>query len=614
MIVDMKRTFVVARRSDRQSLLENLRDLGVLHIEAVDPNRAVADDVTLRDIDRLERAIQILTGTEPAGSKPQLDPLDAADEVLELDRKAAEGSNRLTVLYRQIEALEPFGDLRIEQLEALRQAGLNVGLYAIPAASGQAPAAECVQVVGQRGDGKTLYVAASRGGEIDVLDDAEPIEWPERDRPSLREEAAEIDRMFQRVRTRQAELAHQLPAMQAKLDELYEKSKFVAAMGSGMEHPELFAVQGWVPAERAESLAADLEARGLPAGVSTREPTEEELPPTQVRYPGWVRPIKALFDILGTVPGYREMDLSPFFMIALPIFAAMLIGDAGYGAIFTLVGLLGYGKISGKAGKPAAQLVMVFALVTLAWGLLNGNVFGVTPSNFVNEKTDQVEGFGKVLAAVGLLWRKDATVARNLIIQISFIFGTIHLVTAHLRAALAVAPRVQFLAELGWAGFLGGMLGVVWLLFFPDQTWMPNAVMGALLGGGALLVVLFSFPSRNPFKMIGMGVMSNLLPMISAFSDTMSYIRLMAVGLASFYIAVAFNNLAVKLLDATWWMLPFTILILVFAHALNIALGLIAIFAHGVRLNMLEFSSNAGVQWVGYPYDPFSKSIAEGEA
>jgi V/A-type H+-transporting ATPase subunit I len=35
---------------------------------------------------------------------------------------------------------------------------------------------------------------------------------------------------------------------------------------------------------------------------------------------------------------------------------------------------------------------------------------------------------------------------------------------------------------------------------------------------------------------------------------------------------------------------------------------MIALFAHGVRLNMLEFSNNLGMQWIGYSYKPFSKN------
>ena len=40
--------------------------------------------------------------------------------------------------------------------------------------------------------------------------------------------------------------------------------------------------------------------------------------------------------MLGTVPGYREFDVSVPFLIALPIFTAMLISDGGYGALLLL--------------------------------------------------------------------------------------------------------------------------------------------------------------------------------------------------------------------------------------------------------------------------------------
>jgi V/A-type H+-transporting ATPase subunit I len=120
------------------------------------------------------------------------------------------------------------------------------------------------------------------------------------------------------------------------------------------------------------------------------------------------------------------------------------------------------------------------------------------------------------------------------------------------------------------------------------------------------LIVLFCNPAKNPIKRIAFGVLGNLMSIPGAFGDMLSYIRLMAVGLASYYIASAFNDLATGLTEASIYALPATIIVLLLAHALNIGLCLVAIFAHGVRLNMLEFSTNAGVQWVGHPYQPFA--------
>jgi V/A-type H+-transporting ATPase subunit I len=87
------------------------------------------------------------------------------------------------------------------------------------------------------------------------------------------------------------------------------------------------------------------------------------------------------------------------------------------------------------------------------------------------------------------------------------------------------------------------------------------------------------------------------LEILGKFSDEISYVRLMAVGLASSVLAVSFNEMAAE----TGVIQP---VVLVLAHLLNFALAMIALFAHGVRLNMLEFSNNLGMEWSGYAYDP----------
>ena len=116
------------------------------------------------------------------------------------------------------------------------------------------------------------------------------------------------------------------------------------------------------------------------------------------------------------------------------------------------------------------------------------------------------------------------------------------------------------------------------------------------------MAILFAHPSRNIVKMLGLGIADFPLSLLSAFSDIISYVRLMAVGLASSVLATSFNEIAI---DMDIW--PLAILVLLFGHSLNLGLALIALFAHGVRLNMLEFSNNLGMQWSGYNYNPFLK-------
>jgi V/A-type H+-transporting ATPase subunit I len=106
--------------------------------------------------------------------------------------------------------------------------------------------------------------------------------------------------------------------------------------------------------------------------------------------------------------------------------------------------------------------------------------------------------------------------------------------------------------------------------------------------------------------MLALGLANFPMSVLSAFADVISYVRLMAVGLASGVLASSFNDLAMS--TGSWLT---AIPVLLFGHALNLGLALIAIFAHGVRLNMLEFSNNLGMEWTGYQYCPFAQPASK---
>jgi len=86
----------------------------------------------------------------------------------------------------------------------------------------------------------------------------------------------------------------------------------------------------------------------------------------------------------------------------------------------------------------------------------------------------------------------------------------------------------------------------------------------------------------------------------------MSYIRLFAVGMASLAIAQSFNGMASPMLKGLAF--PAGMLILLIGHGLNIIMGLLSVVVHGVRLNLLEFSGQLGMEWAGIPYEPFKKN------
>lgn len=624
MIVKMSKVYIVARRTDKDRLLDRLAQLNLLHLEPVRPDEAVADKETLQAIAVLDRAIEVLAGIKSSGKTLHRKPMDAAQEAIAIQETITENQDRLAELHRMAAEISVWGDMRLRQLSQLRDAGIKIQLFSVPFNHSGLIRAECVEVVAEQLGKRMLVVVIDRNGQFKPPEWAEPVGFPPHDRPSIQKEAAKIDADLKHSFKRLSQLAGLIHILRDERNRLSEEVMYVTAERSGLSQDELFAMQGWMPSREARKLGARLSDYGIHAAVRARPPAgEDELPPTLIRYPLWAMPIKGLFDILGTLPGYREMDLSPLFMVALPIFAAMLIGDAGYGILIALTGLIFYRRLVRIAGRPKVQLVIIFGLVTLVWGVLTANCFGITPQTLARsggfvQSTEagaainydalwSGEGFysstARLMRWAALLWRQDNKQAQFLIIKVSLIIGCLHLILAHIRRAVELIPDQRTLAELGWIIALADMLVLIWHLLFIGADQVPTAVWWVLVAA-ILLLSWFGKPSGNVGKRVMLGFVSALIPLLGTFSDTMSYIRLFAVGLASYYIAAAFNMLGARVAEAATWFTAAPIVI--FGHALNIGLAVIAIFAHGVRLNMLEFSNNAGVQWAGYAYRPFT--------
>jgi len=588
MIVPMRKVYLVARRAGRDRLLEALRDLGLVHLQAVDSARAVADEETLSAIDRYRRALQILRNTSPAGGPLDLSPSAAADEVLRIQRESVERANRLSNLHHQLQQLALWGDVRLSQFEALRAAGIEPRFFAVPRETVREIRAECVHPLGPWTNKRTLVAVINRAGEIEAPEGSEAIPLPSRDRPSIRAEAAEIDAALKADAAKLACLVRHDGAMEAELAKLRDRAAWTIATRSSLDGEHLYALRGWVPADQADRLAPDLAAQGVEAAVEALDPEPGEEPPTLIRYPWWARPMEGLFKILGTVPGYGEFDVSAMFMIFLPVFSAIIISDAGYGLLYLALPIVFYRKLAGAGAAPLAQLIIVIGACSLAWGVATCSFFGF----------DFSAVFGRQAPFISVDMKKESM---DLLMRLSLTLGAIHLVLAHLWKAKAAWPKLVFLCDVGWSIWLVGMYGVVSMfLLNASFGWREAPYYPWWLVVGGSLAVLFAAPDRNPLKMIGLGLASFPLSGIGTFGDTVSYIRLMVLGLAGSALALTFNNMGAGL---PW---PVQVPIMVAGHALNVSLSVISLFAHGVRLNMLEFSNNLGMQWSGYSYEPFS--------
>lgn len=624
MIVKMKKVSLITLKSHRDRTLEKLRNLGVVHV-FTDRIEVESGEKLREQKNDLERALSlILSAVEEAdgraGAEAKDPPLSgdaAADAALTLAENLLAKAERRSHLedererlQRDLERFDPWGEVDPARLQALKDAGVDVQLYEVSRDTEQEVLALFPRfLVLQRTKTLLRTMAFAIGPSESLPEDIQPVTLPETCASDL---CSEIDARTAEIRDITAEFtAHRedIPLLQEALAQLDQDLEF-ARVSSGMEQDRLLQwLTGFVPQSEVDTVLAAAREEGW--GVVVREPDRDERVPTQLHNPAPIRIIRPVFDLLGTVPGYRELDISFFFLIFFTLFFAMIIGDAGYGLVLTAGTLTALFRTRG-AGKPVGNgliLMLVLSSATVIWGAVTGNWFGYAPFN----QLPLLRSF--VIPGIAI----DNEASTELIQYMCFVIGTVHLSIAHIWKfirGMGEKPRIRALEQLGWLSMVLGLYYLVLqLVIDPEKYPMPDFAV-PMIAGGLVAVILFSAQEegRNFFVGIGMGlagIITTILDGISAFSDIISYIRLFAVGLATLAIAEAFNSMAggvAAALGGAGGVIA-AILILFLGHTLNLAMGALSVVVHGVRLNMLEFSGHLGMEWTGVAYAPFKTRI-----
>jgi len=640
MIVPMQKASIILLDRFREQSLTELRRLGLLHIHS---RHATSQELTrlIEQKNQIERTMLILPaeaqkdGKKKAGKpkksrrsrraggqEPPAAPIEAAAAPAETGEKEAadlERSLRLADeasactekirgiresrerLQKEQERLSVWGEFDPDEIRGLAPSGVFLRLYDISdrqlreldAAQGQA---NCYRFVLSRTRERVrlAVVFLTEGERLELR--GEPLEespLPERGVGRVRALMQDAQRELDAQQERLEALARQKELLLQGIGRLDESIAFEQARADVTQAEELSYLTGYLPARKAEVLRAAAGSHGW--ALLLEEPSPEDPVPTLIENPRWIRIIKPMFNILGTVAGYREFDISFWFLLFFSLFFAMLIGDAGYGVL--LIGLTLFARLKMRKA-PAGPFALMFVLsgATVVWGALSGTWFGIEALAkhpiLSRAVLPQIASFGYE--------NTDS------IMLICFIIGAVHLSIAHLVSFFRRVPRLAAFADLGWLSMLWGLLFVVRYIVL-QQPLSPLALY--LIAPGLLVVIVFAEQQGRFFKGLLFGIAKmplKLLDSISAFSDIISYVRLFAVGLATIEVARAFNEMAAGI----GFGIPSGLIsafILFFGHALNIVMGAMSVIVHGVRLNMLEFSGHLGMEWTGIPYEPFKE-------
>jgi V/A-type H+-transporting ATPase subunit I len=357
--------------------------------------------------------------------------------------------------------------------------------------------------------------------------------------------------------------------------------------GMGSVEESVKYLRGYIPRESIDSFKSCAEKNHW--GYQISEPQNFDEVPVYVKNPKWISIINPVLKFIDIVPGYKEVDVSIYFLIAFALFFAMLVGDAGYGLLFLLGAIIFRKKMSSQMGL----LIYVLSGATIIWGVLSGTYFG-------SEQIAAIPLFNNLIIEEIASFGVDNI---SFMMHLSFLIGAIHLTIAHSTRIFKFINSTVALSEVGWISF-------IWGLFFVAEKLVLNKALPEwnhwLFIAGTILVIFFSKQGKNLIESMLSSLANLPLNLINGFSDIVSYVRLFAVGMATATVASSFNNMVLPIgIDASFLGMFMAVVALLLGHGLNIVLALMAVMVHGIRLNMLEFAGHLGVQFSGEVYKPF---------
>jgi V/A-type H+-transporting ATPase subunit I len=597
----LKRLSLVGGERRKHAVLERLQALGCVHLvplaptprdpETLPPEHAVDARTALRyllDEPQKRRQVRAEEGFDIAATVQHV--LDNKDRMrATLDRRDA--------LAQRAEDLAPWGDFTLPPAEAL--AGRKLWFYRVPLRRmNQLEGLGLPWQIVHRDNRQAFLVVIS---PAEPPPDALPVPRSHTGALSLREverqlEAAEL--ALEEIEAERRALTRWIHLLTTHFARAEDAAVLRHAQSQTLDTDGLFAVQGWVGVSRVMAVEALAAEEGL--ALLIEEPAPEDTPPTLLTNP---EPLGAGEDLVGfyQMPAYASFDPSRVLFFSFAIFFAMILSDAGYAAVLGLGLLLLWRKLGASAGGRRFRVLgATIAAASFAWGIAVGSYFGFGPAP------------GSLLARLDVLDLHDFDTMMRLSVGV----GVLHLVLANLVRVGSLWPRLQALVPIGWILVaVGGFALWLGLSALGSRGAEAELIRTAGYGGiGLGLVLVFFAGSARPITglrsvlMRGVDGLLALTQITKIFGDTLSYLRLFALGLASASLALTFNDLARQVgAQVPGLGLLLQILLLLIGHGLNMALGLVSGVVHGLRLNYIEFY-NWALSGEGYPFRPFKKT------
>jgi V/A-type H+-transporting ATPase subunit I len=624
-LAEVEKVQILAHASSKERLLSVLQESGLVELSDFDKHEfglgLASADISGLDhlLHRLKHGLDFLSRWEEKGfldkllaQKPVLSRQDrenllnfpyqpVLEEIEKIEAERNDLQSRTRFLEKEIEFLLPLVDLdlplsffkssnRLEiqvgtmplsQKEAFQEMAKDGPIWSQVVCEG---GRNCVVLVFFLKEDKESFDDRLKELQFSVVYLAEPIlakagagdrvrDVIEKDHSEIRKksaELAELDEKALALKGHRDTLARVCDVLQNERERL--SSLFLLG-----ETEKVVYLEGWVKSSEVKTLTSVLEPYADECEVLVRPPLEGEDPPVILENPKPAQPFEIITRLYG-LPRRGAFDptiaLSPFFFV----FVGLCVSEAGYGLVISLASLL-YLKLARPRGgaRLFGKLLFLLGISNIVLGTVVGAWFGfpIRQLLLIDPLKDPLK-FLALSLALGFIqvW-----------------FGTLlHLLGELKKRNYAQAIFVQG----GWLLLLPSLVGY----FLTKQD-----LWAGLSLAGAAGVVFFASPKRNPLARFFGGLYS-LYDISKYLGDTLSYSRLLALGLSTGVIAMVVNTLSKTALGIPWVGWLFAALIFVGGHLFNLAISFLGGFVHSMRLQFVEFFTKF-FESGGRPFRPF---------
>ena len=606
MIVKMSKYAFMVYHREYDAFLTTLRELGVVHVKETN---SVLDNAELQAL--LAERKQVSTAIRycknlnsqtkevtvaPARGLTKAEGLKLVGKLEEMQEKQAQLQAAKVSLEKDIAYMDIWGEFSYANIRRLKKAGFDVTFFSCPTSKYEPKWGEEYNAfLVNNFQSVTYFVTVTKTGTpIDI--DAERPKMPDRGLAKLH---LAMEQLLDNIKVLNNQLKEYAAEQYNTLVELEKNIQNEFNLSNTLVQTDreagdkLMLLEGFVPTEEAPAMEVALEKEGyyfqeLDIQDGDRVPIKLK----NNKFNRLYEPITKMFSL----PNYTEFDPTPLFAPFFMLFFGLCFGDGGYGLLVLLACSFFKRKVNPDF-KPYLTLFQYLGLAAIIVGTCTGSFFGIALAD--------VPALSKV---------KDYFVSSDNLMTFSIVIGLVQIIFGKTVAAFKMKAQkgVKYsIAPFAWVFVITALALAFGLPMLNLQ--LPETVKTVFIGIaviGLVVAYLYNSPGKNIFLNFGTGLWNTYNMASGLLGDTLSYIRLFAIGLTGAILGGVFNQLAVDMTEGMNIVLRAVcmLLILVVGHAINIGLCTISSLVHPLRLIFVEYYKNAEFEGGGKEYRPFKKA------